>query len=142
MDDKAAEQIIEALQTRGDIRAARVRRTGVYERRIEVDLPDGSTALWQVEAASLRALIERNGVAVGYVPTFTCAATASPSVLAALIATANHDTARRATGTSATSPSHQPAAAPLQRRKPGLGERLRSARPARHRLPVLHPGRG
>lgn len=68
MHQDQAQNVVQGLRAHGVI--ARIAHAGPFRVGIRVPLGDGREALWDVDgAAGLEALIMRDGVLVGFVPT-------------------------------------------------------------------------
>lgn len=118
MDEARANEIVELLRARR-IFASVSRRTGVYSFGVRVVIPDGREALWDNDgAAGLEAMVLRNGVLVGFVPTIPDTDDLDARATADLIAAADYDapvvTREARSSAPATGPS-RPAPMPPRR---------------------------
>ncbi len=86
MDASTALQVLQQLRTHEDLPGARLRRVGNGQQHVELDLPDGTTLLWQVQAGAARGLLERNGTVLSRLPEQNVPMTTSPERLAHLLA--------------------------------------------------------
>ena len=116
MDERTARQVLAELRTTHRRGGARIRRVAPDQHHVELDLPGGGTALWQLSAAGLRGLVERNGTATATLPVPASALPTTPAATAALIAAATPPVtpappatapAGRGPATSATTPASQ-----------------------------------
>lgn len=130
VDEPTATDVVERLRGRR-IFAHVNRRAGVYNVGVRVVIPDGREVIWDNDgAAGLEAMILRDGVLVGFVPTIPDSEDLDAAAIAEIIATADYDAppAPEPPGRAASAPGT--AAAPVTQPrmvKPssGLAARLR-----------------
>jgi hypothetical protein len=123
VDEQRATEVVDLLRTRR-IFASVSRRTGVYSFGVRVVIPDGREAIWDNDgAAGLEAMVLRDGVLVGFVPTIPDTDDLDAQGVADLIAAADYDapvvtqprtTAAAVDGTPVTRPA-PPSPAPARR---------------------------
>lgn len=91
VDEQRANEVVELLRAR-HVFASVSRRTGVYSFGIRVVIPDGREALWDNDgAAGLEAMVLRDGVLVGFVPTIPDTDELEAHAIADLIAATDYD---------------------------------------------------
>lgn len=134
MDEATAADVVERLRARRMFAHVN-RRAGVYNVGVRMVIPDGREVIWDNDgAAGLEAMILRDGVLVGFVPTLPDSEDLDAMQIADIIASTDYDAptpvpASRAehpqSGAGATAPP--PAAAPPRMVKPSssLVARLR-----------------
>jgi hypothetical protein len=127
VDEATATDVVERLRARRMFAHVN-RRAGVYNVGVRVVIPDGREVIWDNDgAAGLEAMIMRDGVLVGFVPTLPDSEDLDAAAIADVIATTDYDApppsaaARPATSTAA------PPAAPPRMVRPSsrLVDRLR-----------------
>jgi hypothetical protein len=91
VDEATATEVVERLRERR-IFASLNRRAGVYNVGVRVVIPDGREAIWDNDgAAGLEAMVLRDGVLVGFVPTIPDTDDLDAQAVADLIASADYD---------------------------------------------------
>jgi hypothetical protein len=91
MEESHAERVVELLRAR-HLFASVSRRTGVYGVGVRVVIPDGREALWDNDgAAGLEAMVLRDGVLVGFVPSIPDSDDLTPEQVADVITAADYD---------------------------------------------------
>ena len=127
MDETTAEQVVELLRARR-IFASVNRRAGVYNVGVRVVIPDGREAIWDNDgAAGLEAMVLRDGVLVGFVPTIADSDDLDAATIAELIATVDYDAGPRPAARPA-GPSPVKPLTPEQQRRQTWRDRLRKRR--------------
>jgi hypothetical protein len=68
VDENRARRVVDALRGRGI--DAHLEKSGIYQFGVRLAVTEGRTAVWDTDGtAGLEALVMRNGVMVGFVPT-------------------------------------------------------------------------
>jgi hypothetical protein len=113
VDEATANEVVELLRARR-VFASVNRRAGVYNVGLRVVIPDGREAIWDNDgAAGLEAMVLRDGVLVGFVPTIPDSGDLDAAAIAEIVANTDYDAPVPA-ASSATEPagvSRAPAAA-------------------------------
>ncbi|HTR70455.1 MAG TPA: hypothetical protein VMH41_09550 [Mycobacteriales bacterium] len=91
MEESVASEVVEQLRARS-IFAHLNRRVGVYNVGVRVVIPDGREAIWDNDgAAGLEAMVLRDGILVGFVPTIPDSDEFTADQIVSVIAATDYD---------------------------------------------------
>jgi hypothetical protein len=91
MEEAIAVDVVEQLRARS-VFAHVNRRVGVYNVGVRVVIPDGREAIWDNDgAAGLEAMVLRDGVLVGFVPTIPDSDDLDAAAIVEIIAATDYD---------------------------------------------------